>query len=119
MKTIARSSLLAAGVLLAACSTGVVPAGPDTYMISRPIMSFTTTGRGMAANYREANRWCAERGLVMVPITKDEQRPLAGAGGRGVMGTADLYFHALRPGDPEIERSHIAIPDTVERVEMR
>lgn len=82
-------------------------------------MSFTTPGRGMAANYREANSWCAERGLVMVPVAKDEQRALVGAGGRGVMGTADLYFHALRPGDPEIQRSFIASPDTVERVEMR
>ncbi len=55
----------------------------------------------------------------MVPIAKDERRALVGSNIRGVMGTADLYFHALPPGDAEIQRSHIAIPDTVERVEMR
>ena len=113
MKIIRALTVLAV-VCLAACSTGVVPAGPDTYIVSQKVSSFGSTGGGKAAAYREANAWCAKRGLVMVPISVDtrEARP-------GQMGTAELTFRALRPGDPEIVRPTVEKPDHVQRVQMR
>lgn len=101
--------------ILAACSTGVVPAGPDTYMVAHSISAFSTVGRGMASNYREASQWCAARGLVMVPVTTDQREPRAGQG----MGTADLYFRALKPGDPEIKRVNVTAPNNTQRFEYR
>jgi hypothetical protein len=101
--------------ILTACTTGIVPAGPDTYMVAHSISAFSTVGRGMASNYQEASRWCAARGLVMVPVSTDQREPRAGQG----MGTADLYFRALKPGDPEIKRGNVAAPNNTQRLEIR
>ena len=102
-------------LLVAGCSTGVVPAGPDTYMVSRSVSGFSTAGAAKAAAYREASEWCAKRGLVMVPISSDAQNPVTGQR----MGHAELTFRALKPGDPEIHRANVESPNHTQRVQVR
>lgn len=84
-------------------------------MVSHSISAFSTTGRGMAANYKEASEWCASRGLVMVPVSRDEQQPVAGQH----MGNAELVFRALKPGDAEIKRVNVGDPSNIQRIELR
>ena len=86
----------------AGCAWGpqVQSAGPQTYTVSTEDQlnwnTATTPAREVA--FREANRFCARRKLVMVPTSLDV-RP----GEIGVRaGSADLVFRALHPGDPAI-----------------
>ena len=106
---------LAVCLVLASCSSGIVPAGPQTYMASCSIGAAGTGATGKAKLYRQANDWCVKRGLVMVPVTSDSTEPVAGRG----MGSASLTFRALPPGDPEIQRSTIERPDFTQRVQVR
>lgn len=107
--------LVMTAALVAGCSSGIVPAGPDTYMVSRSIEVFSTGAGGKAALYREANDWCMKRGLIMVPVSTDAREPVVG----GRLGSAELVFRALRPGDPEIKRNSVEKPDYIQRVEAR
>ena len=74
-----------------------------------------STGGVRASTYRKAQAYCAERGLVFVPVSFDSQP--------GVLGqrppTADLVFRALRPGDPEIKRPNLEQPNHIQRIELR
>jgi hypothetical protein len=113
---ITRSVLVfSAFILLAGCSSGVVPAGPVTYMISRSVSGFSTAGAAKAAAYREASAWCSAKGLVMVPVSSDEEDPVTGQH----MGHAELTFRALKPGDPEIHRTSIESPNYTQRIQVR
>jgi hypothetical protein len=51
----------------------------------------------------------------MVPITSDSRDPVAGRG----MGSAEVHFKALPPGDPGIGAANIEKPDTIKRIEVR
>jgi hypothetical protein len=106
-----------ASLILTGCatSTGVVTAGPDTYFISRSITHYGTAGEAKAAIYQEAGAWCAARGLVMVPVSSDEKDPVRFSH----LGSAELLFRALKPGDPEIKRANVESPDTTKRIEIR
>lgn len=108
-------TIAAAAAFLAGCSTGVVPAGPDTYMLSVPATGFSTAGAAKAKAYKQASEWCARRGLVMVPVSVDASGPQFGRS----MGRADLVFRALKPGDPDINRPTVEKPDYTERRELR
>lgn len=108
--------LLPLGALLnASCSSGVVPTGPNSYMISRSVSGFSSGAAGKAKAYREASEWCAKRGLVMVPISSDSRDPVAGRG----MGSTEVHFKALPPGSPGISAANIEQPDTINRIEVR
>lgn len=107
--------LLLAGLALCGCTTGVVPAGPQTYVISRQIGAFSNGAAGKAALYREANEWCTQRGLVMMPVSTDAYDPQVGKR----MGSAELTFRALPPGDAEIKRPTLEKPDYIQRVQER
>lgn len=95
-------------------SSGIIPAGPDTYMISAGGAGFST-GDVRARTYGAAQKFCAERGLIFVPVSFDAQV--------GVYGqrapTADLVFRALRPGDPEIHRPNLEQPNHIQRIQNR
>lgn len=108
-------SLCAAALLVAGCSTGVVAAGPDTYLIARSVSGFGTTSAAKASVYRDANAWCASRGLVMVPVSSDSKDPVT----MQHMGSVELVFRALKPGDPEIKRSTVESPDHTQRIQVR
>jgi len=104
---------------LVGCSTSpeIVPAGPDTYSVSAGGgLGWTPSSAPIRAKvYRAANDFCAERGLIMVPVSVD-QRP--GEMGRHT-ASMELVFRALRPGDPEIERPTVEKPDYIQRTEVR
>ena len=101
-------------LLLAACTTGVTPAGPDTYMLSRSVSAFQTTAGAKAKAYKEADAWARSKGLIMVPVSTDMQQPIPGR-----MGGVELTFRALPPGDPGIQRPSVDKPDHIQRVQVR
>jgi hypothetical protein len=107
-------SLLLASIV-AGCSTGIFPAGPDTYMLSRDVTGFESVGVVKGKLYQQAADWCQKRGLVMVPISSDSREPRIGRG----VGSVELYFRALKPGDPDIKRVNPEKPDTTQRIEVR
>ena len=117
MCTHMRNTLMAlsTAVFLSACSSGIVPAGPDTYMVSRSVSGFGSSAHAKAKLYKEASAWCNKNGFVMVPIASDEMSPEVGKR----MGSAELTFRALRPGDPEIKRTNINTPTHTQRFEYR
>jgi hypothetical protein len=101
--------------ILSGCAASVVPAGPDTYMISTTEIGLTQGGRAKAEAYRKADEWCRARGLVMVPIAVDQHS----AEPFGRYGGAELTFRALKPGDPEIKRINVEKPDFTQRLQVR
>lgn len=107
--------LLCLWLLVAGCASEVVPAGPNTYMISTTEVGLTQGGRAKAAAYKKADAWCRKRGLVMVPVAVDQHA----AQPFGRYGGAELTFRALPPGDAEIKRPSVERPDSVQRVESR
>jgi hypothetical protein len=108
------TALIAMSLFSGCTSSGVIPAGPDTYMISAGGAGFSTGGV-RARTYRNAQKFCDERGLVFVPVSFDAQE---GVYGRRVP-TADLVFRALRPGDPEIHRPNLEQPNYIQRIQNR
>lgn len=110
------SSALASILIISGCaSPGVMPTGPDTYSVtSGTSIGFSSAGV-RAEVYSLANKFCEERGLVMVPISMDARE---GAMGRNPP-SATLVFRALRPGDPDIKRVNVEGPDTIQRTQQR
>lgn len=81
-------------------STGVVPAGSDTYVVVRSRKSFHGDGKRVRAEaLREANEFCRKRGKVMkvVKSTAEDMKPFRAD------ASAEVYFKALDPGDPELK----------------
>jgi hypothetical protein len=102
-------------IALCGCSTGVVPMGKDTYMISRKGTGWATHGEMKAKCYRDANKFCAKRGLEMVPVSTTGKDGTPGF----LPATCELTFRAVPPNDPENVRPIIQkVPDiTVEHRE--
>jgi len=92
--------LLTIAALLTSCSTGVVPMGKDTYMISGMSPGMVSAGGVRAKLLREANRWCAKRGLAMVPLSYSGQGAVIGQRA----ANAEIIFRAVPPNDPENKR---------------
>lgn len=65
--------------------------------------------------YAKANKFCADQGLVMVPLDIDSKN--------GVFGShppsARLTFRALKPGDPRIKEAKAGAPDQIIRIQHR
>ncbi|MBC7367701.1 MAG: SHOCT domain-containing protein [Undibacterium sp.] len=80
-------------------------AGSDTYTVSASAFGGFSTNDVRNKVYKDANDFCAAKGLVMVPVSF-KARP--GELGRDPT-SADLAFRALKPGDPAIGR-----PDVVD-----
>ena len=90
--------------LLAGCASnsGVVPIGPDTYMVSRQAATgFSGTGDLKAEAFREANEYCvAQKKVMQVVRTSEAQPPFV----LGNYPRAEVQFMCLAPGDPELAR---------------
>ncbi len=100
--------------LLAGCASSVAPAGPDTYFVSYgPLPIWMSAAKAKAECYQKAGAWCAKRGLVMVPLSDNEQQTVVGRA-----GSAELTFRALKPNDPEIQRPHMDVVAPIERKEI-
>ena len=101
-------------VLQSCTSSSVIPSGPDTYMVTASGAGFSE-GPTLEKVYSKANAFCAERGLVMVPVDIHSQ---GGVYGRRPP-SARLTFQALPPGDPRIKKARTGAPDTIIRLEHR
>lgn len=92
-------------------SSDILSTGPDTYTISAGARAGFSTVGVREKVYKEANEFCAKKGLVMVPVSF-KARP-------GELGrhppSADLTFRALKPGDPAIANAQ-AVADADETV---
>lgn len=108
-----RFLFLGLALVFAGCATSsVIPTGPQTYQVSA-----SGAGAGTEwvreAVYKKANKFCEDRGLVMMPVSFDAERGVAGM----TVPTAELTFRALPPGDPEIKRP--STPSSIQQIQMR
>jgi hypothetical protein len=93
---------IALAVSLAGCtSSGVIPIGQDTFMISKQSSTgFHSAGSVKAEIYREGYAYCVSQGK--------EFQPISDRGVDGVVGVsyanAEIQFRCLSKGDPELSR---------------
>jgi hypothetical protein len=105
---------VAAGFLLTACqNTGVLPAGPNTYMIS--VYKPPIVGGGSAAQrdaLTQANQYCISQGLNFMPTQTDlSTNPFNAAYGPT---TYAVTFECLKAGDPQLQPPNFQrAPDVV------
>ena len=102
--------------LFVSCSTGVVPMGRDTYMISGSSPGLINSATVRAKLLREADAWCRQRGLIMLPLNFGGVDAVLGQ----KMANAEVTFRAVRPGDPEDRRvNYERAVDRHEVIEIR
>lgn len=89
-------------LLIAGCGTsGVVPMGPDTFMISGSSSTGFHSGGSVTADlYREAGAYCAAQGKKLVPVNQNSRDGVPGR----AFANAELQFRCLTAGDPELQR---------------
>ena len=91
-------------LLLAGCAShsGVVPIGPDTYMVSRQAATgFSGSGTLKAEAFREANEFClSQQKKLQVVSTTEAQPPYILAN----FPKAEVQFMCLDANDPELSR---------------
>jgi hypothetical protein len=110
-----RPALLAGLLLLAGCSTGVVPLGQNTYMIAGSSPGLIGSGTVKAKLIRQANEWAAKRGLVATVVDSKGEDAVVGRNN----ANAEIVFKALPP-----ERIHEAgpvyrVPDQIIETRIR
>jgi PEGA domain len=89
---------------LAACASnsGVVPIGPDTFMVSRQAATgFSGLGNLKAEALREAQQYCTSHGKVMQIVNSTESQPPYVLGN---FPKAEIQFMCLNANDPELAR---------------
>lgn len=105
---------------VAACSSnsGVVPIGPDTFLVSRQAATgFSGSGTLKADAFREANTHCQSLGKVMQVVRTEESRPPYIAAN---FPKAEVQFMCLDANDPELRRPKLRKePDTSIEVNPR
>jgi hypothetical protein len=72
-------SILAACLALAGCaSSGVIPTGPDTYMLTKKGAGgvFSSGNAVLGDLYLEANQFCNQRGQVVQTVTTNAQNAI-------------------------------------------
>src|SRR5476649_1060658 len=95
-------ALVIATVALTGCATsGVSPLGQNSYMITRHVYGFSGTSSIKAELLQNADDYCKSRGKVLL-VTKTVEIPLA----FGREASAEVYFKALDPSDPELKQPH-------------
>ncbi len=94
--------LIAIAVLLTACaSSGPVPMGKDTFMISKQSSTGFHSGASVKADiYREANEFCVRKGLEFQPVKDYAKDGVPGF----AFANAEVVFRCLSSGDTEINR---------------
>jgi hypothetical protein len=91
---------MAAAVLVAACAhSGVVPIGPDTYMIANSEWGWTSGSYQKAKVMQEASAYCSSIGRVMLPISTKQNDVQFGK-----TPAAEVQFRCLKADDPELHR---------------
>lgn len=89
------AAALCAMVISGCTSTGVVPCGYQTYMISGSQPGIIGTGEVQARLLKEANAWCQKQGLAMVPMDITGHDSLIGSSN----ANACIRFKAVPPSD--------------------
>jgi hypothetical protein len=93
--------------VLAGCasSTGILPAGPDSYTISEKVAPIRGGGTEAQRNaLTEANAFCAEKGRQFVPNMMDQSGSLTNP--YGPTGYS-VTFRCLLPNDPAVAKFHL------------
>lgn len=102
------------GLLVIGCAStpGVVPIGPDTFMVSRQAATGFTGNSGlMAAAMREAGAYCRTKGKTLQVVSTHEAAPPFIFGN---FPRAEVQFMCLASDDPELARPKLhPVPDVV------
>lgn len=79
---------------------GIVPIGPDLYMVGG-LGKFTDfSGSGVKARlFQDASKYCADKGRVMLPGNSVGQDS-----GYGTYASAEIQFRCLPPTDPRVAK---------------
>ena len=101
-----------------ASSSGVVPIGPDTFLISRQAGSgFTGLGSLKADAFGEASRFCVSQNKYIRVVNTTESSPPYLFGN---FPRAEVQFMCLEKGDSELTRPKLeSRPDTVIEVKSK
>jgi PEGA domain-containing protein len=92
----------AAALARCASNSGVVPIGPDTFMVSRQAATgFSGLGILKAEALREAEQYCAGKGKTMQIVNSTESQPPYIFGN---FPKAEVQFMCLSADDPELAR---------------
>jgi hypothetical protein len=87
--------------LTACASSGPVPMGKDTFMISKQSSTGFHSGASVKADiYREANEFCVKKGLEFQPVKDYAKDGVPGF----AFANAEIVFRCLSSGDTEINR---------------
>jgi len=87
-------------LLLTGCASGIVPIGPDTYMMSDTgAWSWSSGGNLKAGIYKEAYEFCLKEGKVMMPVNTNQTNA-----NFSNFAHAEVQFRCLDKGDPELRR---------------
>lgn len=79
--------------------TGVVPTGPDTYIVAaHGVMGWSSGGAQKAKAYQDADEYCKRLGKVMLQVRASEE-----PGGFGKIASGEVEFRCLIPGDPALK----------------
>ena len=92
--------------LLAGCASGPVEMGRDTYMMTDTGAWSWSSGAAIKAGlYKDANKYCAAKNKVMLPVRSRQQD-----GSFKNFGNAELQFKCLPEGDPELASNPNGLP---------
>jgi hypothetical protein len=80
-------------IILVGCTTGVVPMGQNTYMISGSSPGLIGQGAVKAKLLQQADKWCRSKGLVMIPLDSTGHDAVY----MGNWANAEVTFKALPP----------------------
>ena len=87
-------------LLLSGCASGVVPIGPDTYMMSDTgAWSWSSGGNLKAGIYKEAYAFCQKEGKEMMPVNTNQTDA-----NFSTFARAEVQFRCLAKGDSELRR---------------
>ena len=106
------AALAVVAVAGCAASTGILPAGPDTYTVTErfaPVRGGATTAQQTALS--EANGFCVQQGRQFSPL---DMKELPSANPYGNTSYA-VTFRCLLPGDPELAKSYLARSAVIEQ----
>jgi len=101
------SLILTVAIVSGCAHSGVVPIGPDTYMIANSEWGFTSGGVQKAKVMKEASDYCSSIGRQMLPVSTN-QNDVAW----GKTPAAEVQFRCLSAGDPELQRPTLQLAPT-------
>jgi hypothetical protein len=91
-------------LLIACASSGPVPMGKETFMITKQSSTGFHSGGSVKADiYKEANEYCLQRGLQFQPVRDNSKDGVPGY----AFANAELVFRCLTEGDKEINRPNM------------